>query len=323
MRSAVFIQVCAALALAAAATVAAANAAQRASGEPASLPILAPRPVGASDPLPDRAVGPVSLARASAFTALRLLLGASGSGIGLTYAGAAMPEALRRPVAAANLAGRLPGLIEQLSEVAGFYYRYDARARVLTVSEDEDFALALPADAAQASALKERLAQLGAHGLDSARFPGLLTYRAARSSEEAIAQELAGPEPIAPRGQAEPLATAMPRKASSGQAQGFAPATSKASASGAAEAASEQGRWTVRAGEKLSEALRRWGERSGWRIVWQAPELQARLDASLTGTFEHAVTELVRSLDENGARLRPIFYGGNRVLRIIGGDGDE
>jgi len=321
MRCAVFIQVCAALALATAATVATANAPQRASGEPAPLPILSARPVGVSDPLPDLAVGPVSVARASAFEALRLVLGASGSGIGLTYAGAAMPEGLRRPVAAVNLEGHLPGLIEQLAQVAGFYYRYNARARVLTVAEDEDFALALPADPAQAAALKNRLVQLGAHGLDTARFPGLLTYRAARATEEAIAQELAGPEPLGPRAQAEPVAKPMPERLT-GQPSGVAAATRTAAANELAQPASEGTPWRVRTGEKLSETFRRWGARSGWRLIWQAPELQARLDASLTGTFEHAVTEVVRSLDENGARLHPIFYGGNRVLRITG-DGDE
>src|SRR5438105_15632300 len=76
---------------------------------------------GFSNPLPDLQVSAVSVKNASAFDALRLVLEHSGGGIGLTYVGnGGVPASLRRPVAASNLEGKLPALVEQLARVAGF-----------------------------------------------------------------------------------------------------------------------------------------------------------------------------------------------------------
>ena len=279
-------------ALGAALALGAATAAPKSGGETAAaLRLAVPQTVEVSDQLPDVAVGPVSVRNMAAFAALRLVLEKSAEGIGLTYRTARLPAALRRPVAATNLEGRLPVLVEQLAQVAGFWWSYDAASRVVTVSEDRQFTLELPAESGRAEVLKRELPKLGAQELSSGHDSATVTYWAKRHAAERIAEYFgtrvgasAGSDmPVTPPG--------LP-------------------------AASTSSTWQIKAGDRVAETLAQWAKTGGWQLAWEGPDLLAQADASLGGTFEQAVTELVRALNRSGAGLRPIFYEGNRMLRI-------
>lgn len=253
---------------------------------------MLPDPANGSDQIPDVQVGPVSVKNMPAFDALRIVLERSGAGIGMTYRYGQLPPSLRRPVAATNLEGRLPVLVEQLAKVAGFYYDYDAAAKVVTVTDERQFSITLPADPAKAEGVKQQISRLGGRNLAVGKAPGVLTYWAKRPDEERIVDSL-GDAAIR-----------------NNTAQGSAPA-----ANGRPAAASRMS-WKLQTGDKVSEALALWGKSANWRVVWEAPELVAEADVSLGGNFEDAVTEVVRALNRNGAGLRHIFYDGNRLLRV-------
>lgn len=279
-----------------------------------SMPANAlPEALVPSDPLPEAPVGPLTLERSSAFDALRLVLAQSGTGIGLTYAGSALPRPLRRPVAAANLEGDLPELVEQLAQVAGFEYEYDARARVLTVSAEREYRLQLPADPGRAAALAARIHALGGVRLEEGAAARRLVYAANPASEEQILRYL---EASRPQGANRP----NPGNRESGAPNVPASRDPSGDTRAALAHPAPEPLWEVNPSELVSHALERWSKRAGWQLVWQAPELEAGIGASVGGSFEQAVMQVLRSLDENGARLRPIFYAGNRVLRITGAD---
>lgn len=295
-----------------------------ASGNSTSAPALAwPQPLRASQELPEVRVGPLTVRRSSAFDALRQLLAQSGTGIGLTYAGAALPETLLRPVEAANLEGRLPLLVEQLAQVAGFYYDYDAATRVLTVSGDREFRVRLPRNEAAAAAMVQHIHALGGSHLDRGLADQGLVYTADRGAERRIVGYLDAawdkapaaasvtPKPPELPGQRAKAASGL--KASSGHPQKVR--VSKATPAPVVHAVPL---WQVKPGELISQTFERWARRAGWRVVWQAPELQTSVGATLAGSFQDAVMSVVQSLDQNGAALRPVFYAGNRVLRLTG-----
>ena len=76
--------------------------------------------------------------------------------------------------------------------------------------------------------------------------------------------------------------------------------------------------WRIRSGDKLSETLAGWGREAGWQgVFWEAPDLVSEIDASFTGRFEDAITQTIDALARTGVPVRVIFYGGNKVVRIV------
>lgn len=91
--------------------------------------------------------------------------------------------------------------------------------------------------------------------------------------------------------------------------------TSRVEQGGSAVAA--QSVWRIRNGDKLSETLETWGRGAGWHVFWEAPDLISEIDVSFAGGFEEAVTQTIEALARHAVQLRVIFYGGNKVVRIV------
>lgn len=76
--------------------------------------------------------------------------------------------------------------------------------------------------------------------------------------------------------------------------------------------------WTVTPGKRLSEILEQWGREAGWQsVIWEAPDMVAEMGATFEGTFEEAVKRTMESLSRSGTQLKAVFYGGNKVVRIM------
>lgn len=76
--------------------------------------------------------------------------------------------------------------------------------------------------------------------------------------------------------------------------------------------------WRIRAGDELSETLAAWGREAGWQgVFWEAPKLISEIDVSFSSRFEDAITQTIDALARTGVQLRVIFYGGNKVVRIV------
>ncbi len=92
------------------------------------------------------------------------------------------------------------------------------------------------------------------------------------------------------------------------------------SSESASESASAPARavWTIVPGKRLSEILEQWGREAGWQsVVWEAPDMVAEMGATFEGTFEEAVKRTMESLSRSGTQLKAVFYGGNKVVRIM------
>lgn len=96
------------------------------------------------------------------------------------------------------------------------------------------------------------------------------------------------------------------------------PAKSSPSADGAAKQADSLAseRWTVELSDgSMSRALKRWGERAGMPLVWEAPKDKPAFFAVYSGTFEEAVTKAMRDTRPTDYRLHAC--GHDNVVRIL------
>jgi hypothetical protein len=77
--------------------------------------------------------------------------------------------------------------------------------------------------------------------------------------------------------------------------------------------------WNILVTDKtLNAALSRWAASAGWQLVWELTvDYAVDTQTSIPGTFEDAVTAVVKSMDAAEMPMQAIFYKGNRVLRIV------
>jgi hypothetical protein len=78
-----------------------------------------------------------------------------------------------------------------------------------------------------------------------------------------------------------------------------------------------QEQWTAIDGAALSATLTGWALRAGWTVVWETDDdFRLAAGATLDGDFPTAAGGLVEAFGHARPRLRAIFYGGNKVLRV-------
>lgn len=69
-------------------------------------------------------------------------------------------------------------------------------------------------------------------------------------------------------------------------------------------------------GKRVDEQLRDFGKRSGWDLIWQAPDFVLDQNMVIQGDFEPAVLFFLKGTNEAGSRLRAVFYRGNKTVRV-------
>lgn len=69
-------------------------------------------------------------------------------------------------------------------------------------------------------------------------------------------------------------------------------------------------------GKRVDEQLRDFGKRSGWDLIWQAPDFVLDQNMVIQGEFETAVLFFLKGTNEAGSRLRAVFYRGNKTVRV-------
>lgn len=78
-----------------------------------------------------------------------------------------------------------------------------------------------------------------------------------------------------------------------------------------------QEQWTASDGASLSATLTGWAQRAGWTVVWETDDdFRLAAGATLDGDFPTAAGGLIQAFSHARPRLRAVFYGGNRVLRV-------
>lgn len=79
-------------------------------------------------------------------------------------------------------------------------------------------------------------------------------------------------------------------------------------------------RWTLTAGNPLSKELTKWGDASGWKVVWNVEKdwLVPSDSVFIGADFQIAASNVIQSLAKNGAIIRSQFYLANKTMVITG-----
>lgn len=113
---------------------------------------------------------------------------------------------------------------------------------------------------------------------------------------------------------ATPSATAMSDRSVSSSAPNETPVAMTGSGSAGCEwhLTSERG--------MVSDAIESWARRAGWQFYWELNvDFPVEFAATFCGSFERAVEAVLVSFAETNHPVRGLFYGGNRVLRLVSG----
>lgn len=101
-----------------------------------------------------------------------------------------------------------------------------------------------------------------------------------------------------------------------------------AAAQGAAPQPSQEARpsssttWTLTAGNTVGQELQAWGEKAGWKVIWNMPkDWSVPASTNFTGGFQAAASEVIKTLATNGALVRARFFEGNNTMIVTGPSG--
>lgn len=78
-------------------------------------------------------------------------------------------------------------------------------------------------------------------------------------------------------------------------------------------------RWDMSERDRtLKGALERWSQTAGWRLIWElGVDYRIEAQASIDGTFEAAISEVVKNMEHADVPPKAIFYRANQVLRVV------
>jgi hypothetical protein len=75
--------------------------------------------------------------------------------------------------------------------------------------------------------------------------------------------------------------------------------------------------WEVFSGTTLEDLLMDWGERAGWKVVWNSDySYPIVADAEFKGDFTSVASKIIRSMAKAKPPVRGEFYKGNNVLVV-------
>lgn len=77
--------------------------------------------------------------------------------------------------------------------------------------------------------------------------------------------------------------------------------------------------WTLTAGRTVGKELQGWGEKAGWKVIWNLPKDWA-VPATTTfpGDFKTAASSVIKNLSANGAIISAKFFDGNNTVVVAG-----
>ncbi len=82
--------------------------------------------------------------------------------------------------------------------------------------------------------------------------------------------------------------------------------------------------WRIDDGQAISDALKDWGKKAGWAVVWNLhDDWAAPHTTEFSGDFVSAAGDAIKALANNGADIRGTFYQSNKTLVVSAGGSHE
>lgn len=78
-------------------------------------------------------------------------------------------------------------------------------------------------------------------------------------------------------------------------------------------------KWTLDAGQTIGHELQKWGDKAGWKVVWNLQkDWTVPASTVFEGDFQTAAAAVIQTLAANGALVHAQFYEGNATMVITG-----
>jgi MSHA biogenesis protein MshL len=143
------------------------------------------------DPLPELQLTNVNFTEQSVGEALNSVL--TGTGIALVVRGGRKGDSdIYGSVTVTNLAGSLGDVMESISKNTGFFYSYNAKQKILTISPNRDFVIFMPPaiDSDTYTGMSNTMQSLGVHSVYQDVNGGTLKFTSNRDSLEKVQEYL-------------------------------------------------------------------------------------------------------------------------------------
>lgn len=77
--------------------------------------------------------------------------------------------------------------------------------------------------------------------------------------------------------------------------------------------------WTLTAGHAVGQELQLWGEKAGWKVVWNmSQDWSVPASVMFVGEFSDVAAEVIKTLASNGALIHAQFFEGNKTMVVTG-----
>lgn len=79
--------------------------------------------------------------------------------------------------------------------------------------------------------------------------------------------------------------------------------------------------WVLKKTQTLRENIAEWAKKSGWELVWNAPDYRVVADTRLTGEIDSEdgpIITILKEYEDSALPLKVSIYGGNRVISVEG-----
>lgn len=82
--------------------------------------------------------------------------------------------------------------------------------------------------------------------------------------------------------------------------------------------------WTLIEGQSVRDQMIAWGDRAGWRVIWPR-DLNWMIPAmtSFTGDYQKVMTDIIRTISDEGKSIRAEFHAPNRTLVVTNPGGHD
>lgn len=77
--------------------------------------------------------------------------------------------------------------------------------------------------------------------------------------------------------------------------------------------------WALTAGQTVGHELQAWGEKAGWKVIWNMQkDWSVPASTKFEGEFPVVAAEVIKTLASNGALIRAQFFEGNKTMVVTG-----
>jgi hypothetical protein len=74
--------------------------------------------------------------------------------------------------------------------------------------------------------------------------------------------------------------------------------------------------YAISTAETVGKQMTALAAKSGWKLIWDAPDFSVEHPVEVSSDLFRAMETLIESANQQGTRLKVVFYRGNKIARV-------